>query len=383
MEHGAMDEEAMGREMTSPDSAAPQIAIGSGEDRGGKGFGHDFRWLGADLASRQSVAVDGMSAERPWPPYRQLRARSSTALDPNKPVREVRLTLDGDMERYVWFLNGKPLSESDDIEIKQGEVVRFIMINRTMMHHPMHLHGHFFRVLNGQGDFAPLKHTVDVEPMSTTVIEFDANELGDWFFHCHLLYHMKTGMARVVSYQSYVPPPAVQAVRSRLYAEHWYSWGGAELMSHMSLGSVMAENSRNILMAEWEIGWQDVAGTEGEVILTWDRYINRFFTFFVGLDIEGTDIATDDPRGVIGVRYLLLFNIDSRLWIDSDGEARTTLDKMFQLTPRLATLIEVEYDTLNRWEGFARVSYTLNQRIDLLAQWHSDYGPGGGLTVRF
>ena len=124
-----------------------------------------------------------------------------------KKVGEIRLTLDGDMERYVWFLNTKPLSESDTIHIREGEVVRFIMINRTMMHHPMHLHGHFFRVINGQGDHAPLKHTVDVAPMSTTVIEFDANQVGDWFFHCHLLYHMKSGMARVVSYENFTLPP--------------------------------------------------------------------------------------------------------------------------------------------------------------------------------
>jgi FtsP/CotA-like multicopper oxidase with cupredoxin domain len=111
-------------------------------------------WLGLladDVSSQAPLAADGMSPERPWPPYDKLRALQPTAFDPSKPVREIRLTLDGDMERYVWFLNNKPLSESDSIEIKRGEVVRFIMINRTMMHHPMHLHGHFFRVLNAQG----------------------------------------------------------------------------------------------------------------------------------------------------------------------------------------------------------------------------------------
>lgn len=142
-----------------------------------------------------------MDASRPWAPYAQLRATRSTALSAGKSVREIRLTLDGDMERYVWFLNNTALSESESIRIRKDEVVRFIMINRTMMHNPMHLHGHFFRVMNGEDEFAPLKHTVDVEPMSTTVIEFEANELGDWFFHCHLLYHMKAGMARVVHYE--------------------------------------------------------------------------------------------------------------------------------------------------------------------------------------
>ncbi|MDA3878406.1 MAG: multicopper oxidase domain-containing protein, partial [Halothiobacillus sp.] len=179
-------------------------------------------WLGllaADVSSQGPLAADGMSEERPGPPYDKLRALQSTAFDSSNPVRKIRLTLDGDMERFVWLLNNKPLSESDDIEIKRGEVVRFIMINRSMMHHPMHLHGHFFRVLNAQGDYSPLKHTVDVTPMTTTVIEFAADEFGDWFFHCHLLYHMMSGMARVVHYQDFPPDPATAAVRPQLYED--------------------------------------------------------------------------------------------------------------------------------------------------------------------
>ncbi len=384
MDHSGVDHSGMNH--GSIDSSGQPRAAGSVSptaERGGKGFGKAFAWLATDLASRGATAADGMGAERPWSPYARLRARSSTAFDPNKPVREIRLTLDGDMERYVWFLNGEALSEADDIEIKRGEVTRFIMINRTMMHHPMHLHGHFFRVVNGQGDYSPLKHTVDVEPMSTTVIEFDANEVGDWFFHCHLLYHMKSGMARVVSYQSFVPPPDVQAVRPRLFKDHWYRWGEAELMSHMSLGSLVATGTRNILTAEWEIGWQDTEGTEGELILTWDRYSNRFLTYFIGVDIEGNDDNIDDPRGVLGLRYLLPFSLESRLWIDTDGEARLALDRTLHLTPRLALMLEAEYDTLEKWEGLARASYMLNQQIDLLTQWHSEYGIGAGLAVRF
>jgi FtsP/CotA-like multicopper oxidase with cupredoxin domain len=127
---------------------------------------------------------------RPATPYAELVSPESTVIAGTRPVREVVLHLTGDMERYVWSMNGKTLSEQHEIPIKKGEVVRFVMINRTMMHHPMHLHGHFFRVLNGRGDRSPLKHTVDVAPMATTVIEFKANAEKDWFFHCHLLYHL-------------------------------------------------------------------------------------------------------------------------------------------------------------------------------------------------
>ena len=147
----------------------------------GKKHQWDFAPLGPDISSRQPLVMDGMGP-RPGPPYKELRATKNTALPAKNPVREVRLTLDGDMERYVWSLNNTPLFASDSIKIERGENVRFIMINRTMMHHPMHLHGHFFRVVNGQGDHAPLKHTVDVPPMETTVIEFEADEVGRLVF---------------------------------------------------------------------------------------------------------------------------------------------------------------------------------------------------------
>jgi hypothetical protein len=246
-------------------------------------------WLGLlaeDVSSQAPLAVDGMSPERPGPPYDKLRALKPTTFDVHKPVREIRFTLDGDMERYVWFLNNKPLSETDHIEIKRDEIVRFIMINRTMMHHPMHLHGHFFRVLNAQGDYSPLKHTVDVAPMTTTVIEFAAEEFGDWFFHCHLLYHMESGMARVVHYQGFTPDPATAAVRDQLYHDPFYLYGRVDAMSQMTQGALVYANSRHIFSAEWQAGWQHVDDREWEIVPTYDYYLNRFASVFAGVDLE-------------------------------------------------------------------------------------------------
>ena len=92
------------------------------------------------------------------------------------------------------------------IHIKYNEVVRFTMKNLTMMHHPMHLHGHFFRVINKQGERSPLFHTVDVAPMETVTIEFHADTPGIWAFHCHNLYHMMMGMMRLVKYDNFEQP---------------------------------------------------------------------------------------------------------------------------------------------------------------------------------
>jgi FtsP/CotA-like multicopper oxidase with cupredoxin domain len=376
MEHPTFSTEGMDHGGHSMPKPPPTSRIG-------RKYATNFGFLAADVSASKNLAADGMDPRRPWPPYAKLRAIKPTAFSKDKPVCEIRLTLDGDMERYVWFLNNKPLSESDSILIREGEVARFIMINRTMMHHPMHLHGHFFRVINGQGDYAPLKHTVDVAPMSTTVIEFDANEFGDWFFHCHLLYHMKSGMARVVHYDSFPLDPQLAAVRPKLYKDPWYFWGQADVLSNMTEGFLMLSNTRNILTAEWEVGWQEVDDTEWEGIFTYDRSFNRFFTIFAGADLLGEEDEHEDTRGVFGFRYLLPLNLESRVWIDTDGGGRFNLEKSFELTPRLALVGEAEYDTHDKWEGSAVLSYMVHKYFSLLGQWHSEYGFGGGLQIRF
>jgi CopA family copper-resistance protein len=361
----------------------PSMNMLPAESRSGKNYGNNFRFLGADVSSSKNLAVDNMSPARPWPPYANLRSVTSTALDGARPIREIRLTLDGDMERYVWFLNNRPLSESDSILIHENEITRFILINRTMMHHPMHLHGHFFRVVNGQGGHAPLKHTVDVAPMSTTVIEFDANEFGDWFFHCHLLYHMKSGMARVVHYENYEPGPEVEAIRPNIYKDSWYFWGEADVMTNMTEGFLMLSDIRNIFTAEWEAGWRKVKETEWEGTITYGRYFNRFFTVFAGANLLGEKDELDETRTVLGARYLLPLNIESNGWLDTDGDARIMLEKSLELTPRLSLSGEAEYDTHEKWEGAVTISYIPAKSISLVGRWHSEYSWGGGINIRF
>jgi FtsP/CotA-like multicopper oxidase with cupredoxin domain len=367
-------------EVTKPAGTLENMA----ERRRGKKFSYNFRPLATDVSAAKNLAIDGQDPRRPLPPYDKLRATHSTAFPSDKPVREIRLTLDGDMERFVWLINNKPLSESDLIRVRQGEVTRFIMINRTMMHHPMHLHGHFFRVVNAQGDYSPLKHTVNVAPMSTTVIEFDANEVGDWFFHCHILYHLESGMARVVHYENFTLHSQLAAVRPRLYKDPWYAWAQVDAMSNMTQGFAILSNTRNIITFTWDdVGWQKVEGVEWETIFTWDRYINRFFTIFAGADLIWEDDNLDRSVGVFGFRYLFPLNIESRVWVDTQGDARFDLGKNIQLTTRFALFGEAEYDTHRLWELRGGATYLLSKNFSLITQWHSDFGWGGGLRMRF
>jgi hypothetical protein len=219
----------------------------------------------------------------------------------------------------------------------------------------------------------------DVAPMSTTVIEFAANEFGDWFFHCHLLYHMKSGMARFIHYDGYQPDPEVVAVQPTLFKESWHAWGDADVLSNMTEGTLTLSDTRNIFQGSWEAGWQDVDETDWEGLFTYDRYMNRFASIFVGVDLLGEGSSTEETRGVFGLRYLLPLNIESSAWIDTDAGARIMVDKEFTLTPRLSLVGEVEYDTHDLWEGKVGLAYVLTKTASLLAQWHSEFGWGGGL----
>lgn len=138
--------------------------------------------------------------------YNILKSPEKTIL-PIDSVRELKFTLEGNMNHYLWTLDNKTVTETDKILVKKGEILRITMYNNSMMRHPMHLHGHDFRLINSKGEYSPLKNVVDIMPMETNTIEFAANQDGDWFFHCHILYHMMAGMGRVFSYENSKPNP--------------------------------------------------------------------------------------------------------------------------------------------------------------------------------
>ncbi|WP_428680680.1 copper resistance system multicopper oxidase [Sphingopyxis sp.] len=136
--------------------------------------------------------------------HKVLTYRDLVALDRNPNVRAPDRSLDihltGNMERFMWSFDGVKMSDHHEpIPFIEGERVRVNLINDSMMVHPIHLHGHFFELVTGKGDRAPRKHTVIVQPGGIAAFDFTADALGDWAFHCHLLYHMHAGMMRVVS----------------------------------------------------------------------------------------------------------------------------------------------------------------------------------------
>ncbi|ENV33624.1 copper resistance system multicopper oxidase [Acinetobacter gerneri] len=115
--------------------------------------------------------------------------------DTREPSSELVINLGGTMERYIWTINGKKFTEAEPLKVKYGERIRLKFVNNSMMAHPMHLHGMFMQLENGQpSEYMPNKHTIVVPPGKTVTALLTADELGEWAIHCHLLYHMSAGM---------------------------------------------------------------------------------------------------------------------------------------------------------------------------------------------
>lgn len=308
-----------------------------------------------------------------------LKAKESTVLPKPNKTTDVKLVLGGDMERYVWHINGKAIHEDRDILINEGDVVRFTFVNETMMHHPMHLHGHFFRVLNQNGDRSPLKHTVDVPPMGTRTIEFYANEPGQWMLHCHNLYHMKTGMARVVKYMTFKPSPetASHEKHDPHLHDHWYKSGYLQAATNQAEAGFKFSQTWNEVEAKVETRKDDNWDAEGD--LFYRRWFNNYFNVILG----GSAIH-DETRAQLGFSYLLPLLIETNVLVDHKGKLRIDLEKRFQWTSTVFT--EAEYiwrqdDTLGS-----------DSAISLMygRQWHwgaglkfTDKSVGLGFQCRF
>lgn len=167
----------------------------------------------SDVAPKANLARPNFGSRSGGVPnYASLRSPWKTTL-PEGPVKTFELDLGGVMDKYLWSMGGKffpelyvpkELAEDVPLKIEYGDRVRVLFTNSTMMYHPMHLHGHFFRVIGDGRDWArpdaAMKDTVAVGPGQKLGIEFFADNPGHWFCHCHNLYHLAAGMARVFHY---------------------------------------------------------------------------------------------------------------------------------------------------------------------------------------
>ncbi len=332
--------------------------------------------------------------------YAMLKSPSNTALPKDAVVKELKFELTGNMNRYVWSLDNKVVSETDKILIKKGENIRIVLYNGSMMRHPMHLHGHDFRLLNGQGENAPLKNIVDIMPMETDTLEFNANVEGDWFFHCHILYHMMSGMGRVFTYENQPKNPLItnpKLAQRKLFADDRKPHFMAEndFATNGNDGMAMLQNTRWSINTEWRLGYHDFHGYETETHI--GRYIGKmqWLMPFIGFDwryrklghneIEKNVFAqtnTKDSRAQVslGVNYVLPMLLMAQAEVYQDGNIRLQLMREdIPLAKRLRAGFMVNTDK----EYMAGLRYIIKKNIGIATHYDSDMGLGIGLIVNY
>ena len=333
--------------------------------------------------------------------YAMLKSPEKTTLPADAPVKELKFELTGNMNRYVWSMDNKVVSETDKILIKKGENVRMIIYNGSMMRHPMHLHGHDFRALNGQGEYAPLKNIIDIMPMETDTLEFNAHNEGDWYFHCHILYHMMSGMGRIFSYQNQSPNPLISdtaLAKRKLYADDRMLrlMGENDFATNGNDGMLMIQNTRWSMGTEWRLGYNDMHGYETETHI--GRYIGRmqWFMPFIGFDwrhrhpgpnnyIERNlfkQYNTKDNRVQmsLGFNYVLPMLTTFQAEVFGTGYVRLQLMREdIPLSRRFRGSFMINTDK----EYMAGLKYIMTRNTALNLHYDSDMGAGVGLVLSY
>ncbi len=335
--------------------------------------------------------------------YDMLRSPVKTKL-PDGPTKVLHFNLTGNMNRYVWTIDNKTVGEADKILIKKGENVRLILTNNSMMRHPMHLHGHDFRVVNSQGEYSPLKNVIDIMPMETDTIEFAANQSGNWFFHCHILYHMMAGMGRVFTYENSPPnpdlPDPAKAYKKFIRDNTMYHlMVRAGLESNGSDGLAMLSSNRYALQQVWHLGLSPHHGYESETYI--GRYLGKMQWLYpyIGFDYhykkeEGDRTKQSDYKNlfgqvsnkndrktiVLGVQYTLPWLVIGDARVDGNGKLRFQLSREgVPITQRLRLNFMGNTDK----EYMVGFEYVISKWFALYTHYDSDMGLGAGVTLTY
>ena len=355
---------------------------------------------GMNMSGMQGMNMAGSSSDIVTLNYGMLRATEKTTL-PDAPTKVLHFDLTGNMNRYQWSINNRALSDADRILIRKGENVRIILNNQTMMRHPMHLHGHYFRVLNGMGDYAPLKNVIDIMPMETDTIEFAARYDGDWFFHCHILYHMMSGMGRVfrvneAGNDTPIANPQIDAI-----PDAWDRFASEDNMWYFStiIGIQSQEISPMFILMnrDYMFDASGIVNYKGsfESETHFARFIDRqqFLKVFIGSDIrlinpmdhrfdsaEVNSALENHTVTTAGIQYLLPLFLQTELRIDHTGRVRFQISRSdFAVTSRLR--LDALWNTDKEYELGLR--YIGTKRWSLSANYDSHFGLGAGITFTY
>jgi len=262
----------------------------------------------------------------------------------------------------------------------------------------MHLHGFDFRILNGKGEYSPLKNVMDIMPMETNVIEFAANTEGDWFFHCHILYHMMSGMNRVFEVGNYnnpnLPDKKMAYKMLQMESNMWHFKAENDFATNGNDGSASFSNARWQARSEWRLGYNRFDGYEVETHV--GKYLDKmqWLMPFVGFDLRYRDNQnhvektlfgqnnTKDKRASFsaGFMYTLPLLVNFQAEVYTDGIVRLQLAREdIPLSRRLRGAFMINTDK----EYMVGLKYIVHKNIALSSHYDSDMGWGFGLNISY
>ncbi|OXA71062.1 copper oxidase [Flavobacterium aquidurense] len=399
--NGEMNDMGMKMSLNKMDMNAVMYPEISGEEEGTKTEDHSMHNMEGMKMDDMKMSNDTTEvAEITTLNYGMLKSPTITTLPKDAPVKELRFELSGNMNRYVWSLDNKVISETDKILIKKGENVRIVLYNGSMMRHPMHLHGHDFRILNEHGDYSPLKNVIDIMPMETDTIEFQANADGDWFFHCHILYHMMAGMGRIFTYENSAPNPLIHDPKMadkmlKMDDRMFHFMAENDFATNGNDGEAMLGNTRWSIGTEWRLGYNDKHGYETETHI--GRYIGKmqWFMPFIGFDWRYRKMGMDeqeqnlfgqkntkDNRSVFsaGMEYTLPMLVKAQVEVYTDGNVRIQFErKDIPLSRRLRMNLMWNTDK----EYMAGLKYIVARNFGITTHYDSDMGVGFGVNLNY
>ena len=342
--------------------------------------------------------------------YNILKSPEKTIL-PTDSIREMKFTLEGNMNHYLWTLDNKTVTETDKILVKKGEILRIKLYNNSMMRHPMHLHGHDFRLINSKGEYSPLKNVVDIMPMETVTLEFAANQDGDWFFHCHILYHMMAGMGRIFSYENSKPNPQLpnrklawknflqdnkmvssmamlDVASNKIHAETMTMFGPRwanlnEFHSNWNFDHFegSAKVGRFLGKFQWALPYAGVRVQKNHEIM------ERQMAEDMGMDFHGKKTWFGQQKAsknklafMVGMQYVLPMLITADASVDQNGKVLLELSREdIPLSRRLRGNFSVNSDG----EFSTGVRYILQKWLSVSGNYDNEMGWGAGLTLTY
>lgn len=313
--------------------------------------------------------------------YEMARAIEPFEIKEKQKLLTYKFTLNGNMENYIWSINGTPIGPESYILIKKGYRIRFVMKNTTMMNHPMHLHGHFFRVMTKNGYYSPKKHTVIVGPLKTQIIEFDATEERDWFFHCHLLYHMMDGMTRIVRYEDKPGDTLITEARKDSKEFNYTSdyFLSTKILAQTSYTRLEGKYFNSWYMAKYSLESNYDGNSESEIHLS--NILTRFLTVYVGGRMESDDYAYHGTP-TLGLTWKLPLNIDVDLKYQLNQQMdqyELEFENSIQLTTR--GQLNFRYSSIRDWLTELEIRH--NKHLSSVISYHrlyENYGIGLGYT---